>query len=54
MNGTQRRTDEAQIRQRIEGWTKALRAKDLNELMSEIRNTGSPYPLKLNVVEAGG
>ena len=27
-------TDEAQIRQRIESWTKALRAKDLDGLMS--------------------
>ena len=27
-------TDEAQIRQQIESWTRALRAKDLNELMS--------------------
>ena len=27
-------TDEAQIRQRIESWTKALRTKDLDELMS--------------------
>ncbi|MGH8788117.1 MAG: YybH family protein [Cupriavidus necator] len=34
MNEEQRSTDEAQIRQRIEGWTKALRAKDLDELMS--------------------
>ena len=34
MNDVQRRADEAQIRQRIDGWTKALHSKDLDGLMS--------------------
>jgi len=34
MNDEQRRVDEAPIRQRLDGWTKALRSKDLDGLMS--------------------
>ena len=34
MNDEQRRADEAQIRQRLDGWTKALHSKDLDGLMS--------------------
>ena len=34
MNAEQRRPDEAPIRQRLDGWKKALRSKDLDGLMS--------------------